>query len=269
MDTESNKRHWQSWVNEHGTSVRATTPGETAKMLEIEALYRQLKDMPAGTTVLEAGCGNGHNLVELAKRLPSFEFTGFDYSVEMIIAAQKNSVLAEADIGLMTGDVLSMDDMLFLCDEYDVVITDRCLINLDTFEKQKQALVNLTSKLRPGGTLLMIENIVEGRERQNRLREMLGLEARQLMPPFNRFFAFHEIDQAIFDAGFPDYNIENISSLHDLMLYVMVPALTGNSGWDWEYGHPLVKIATELCVKSPSSNFGTYGQNVLFVCRKP
>src|SRR5262245_53210997 len=225
MDSQSNKRHWQSLAEEHGTSVRATTLSETAKALEIEALYRRLKDMPPKMCVLEVGCGNGINCVELAKRLPEALFVGVDYVLKMAQSAQANADAAGLDgehCLFLHMDIFELSDTPAT---FNVVFTDRCLINLPSFEKQKEAIAILASKVRPGGTLLMIENLVEGRERQNRFRELLGLKARPRMPPFNRFFTAAEMDEAILDAGFQEYDVEYFSSLHDLMLYVLLPAM--------------------------------------------
>lgn len=267
MNPEDIKQYWTNCATEHGADVHATTPAATAKQLEIDALWRHLKDMPAETRVLEAGCGNGINCIELAKRLSSFHFDGFDYVPEMIEAARARK---EDNTYFAVGNILTMNE--FIEGEYNVVITDRCIINLDTWEKQKRAIKALTDKVCPGGRLLMIENVVQGRKTQNRLRSFLGLPERPLMPPFNLFLDEEELCGYLVEVGMIMTHEEDFSSLHDLCLYVLAPEMDAYPDGRIDYNHPLVKIATELSIKTSlmtPSIFGAFGQNRLFVCRKP
>jgi hypothetical protein len=61
---------------------------------------------------------------------------------------------------------------------------------------------------------------------------------------------------------------EDFGSLHDLILYTLVPAINGG---EVDYSHPLVEAATVLSLKTAQDNpgaFGTFGQNRLYVCQK-
>lgn len=279
MNPEDIKQHWKDCADEHGTDVHATTPASTAKQLEIAALWRRLDAMQFPPDVLEAGCGNGLNCIELAKRLPACHFDGFDYLLEMIQAANKGA--AEAGVlertRFMVGDILAIDKIPGIQRyDYDVVITDRCIINLDTWDKQKQAIAALAGKVRPGGWLLMIENCKQRRNLQSEMRELLGLEPRGF-PPFNLFLDEDKIFNYLNDIGLHLIEWEHFCSLHDLCLYILGPALGERHGYRLStsadetinYDSPLVKIATELSLKTPGANFGAFGQNTLFVCRKP
>ena len=62
-----------------------------------------------------------------------------------------------------------------LLPEYDVVFTDRCVINLMTPEEQLRALDQLTTKVHVGGALVVLENTRKAFEAQNDLREAVGL----------------------------------------------------------------------------------------------
>ena len=270
MDAENIHSHWEGWAKEHGTSVRATTMNETAKQLEIAALARQLdKVVPPsllrGLDILEMGCGNGLNIVELAKCLPEATFTGVDYVYDMILAARENAEAAgiSSRTHFVHADIFDFTNRYE--SDFDVVITDRCLINLNEVELQKRAIAILASKVRPGGWLLMIENCRQRRDLQNKLRVRLGMKPRP-PAPFNLFFDEDKVFTHIYEAKLHLVDWVHFGGLHDLVLYVLVPAL--NEGVV-VYDHPLVKIATELSLKSPDINFGTFGQNTLFVCRKP
>ena len=58
----------------------------------------------------------------------------------------------------------------------------------------------------------------------------------------------------------------DFSSLHDLMLYVLLPCINGGAV---EYNHPLINATTELLLNSKiDCNFGDFGQNRLFLFAK-
>jgi len=265
MEAQKIKEHWANWASEYGVSIRATTLAETAKTLEIDVLARRLHTIPNKYAhVLDVGCGNGINCVELSKLFPQMRFDGIDYVADMIVAANEAARMANVKdrIRFFHTDLF---DWRKGSDKYDVVVTDRCLINLNTVALQRKAIKILASKLVEDGHLLMIENSLTMRERQNDLREMLGLSRRR-PAPFNLFFKEDELRSHIKAAGLELLEIEDFSSLHDLMLYVLIPALTRSSEIDYE--HPLVKIATELSLKAADMSFGSFGQNRLFICRK-
>src|SRR4051812_31327397 len=88
------RKHWTESAVEHGAALQATTKTWTAKTLEIDALARRfaelLGDAASRGAVLEMGCGNGVNCLELAKSFPNLAFDGVDYVPEMITGAEEN-----------------------------------------------------------------------------------------------------------------------------------------------------------------------------------
>src|SRR5262249_6353116 len=88
--------HWQDWAVRYGTDLRATTLTSSIKRLEVAALARTIKRviLPSSmASILEIGCGNGQNVVALAKMFAEqrFSWYGIDYIQEMVDAAQKNA----------------------------------------------------------------------------------------------------------------------------------------------------------------------------------
>lgn len=272
MDSDDIRQHWTQWATAYGSALRATTKTWTAKALEIDALSRRLRAHlgDRAGTVLEVGCGNGVNCVELAKAFPSLELDGVDYVPEMVAGAVENArgggVAGRTRFHV--GDVNDLAAVTALRPAYDVVFTDRCLINLNTSELQKAAIGALASRVEAGGLLLMIENSLTSYAAQNRCRTALGLDART-PAAFNRFFDESEIRPQIAACGLDLVEVEDFGSLHDLMLYVLVPAINGGTV---DYEHPLVQAATTLSIAlagTADAGFGHLGQNRLFVCRRP
>lgn len=274
VSLEEIHKHWTQLALVHGGSLQATTKTWTAKALEIDALSRRFSSIlgspDAPATVLEVGCGNGANCFSLADAFLSARFDGVDFVPEMTAAAESSSANRDARerLRFFVGDALKLQDVEGLHPAYDIVFTDRCLINLNTTDLQKEAISSLATKVRHGGHLIMIENSVVTYSAQNRYRELLGLPART-PAPFNLFFEESQILPHLGAAGLELVEIEDFSSLHDLALYVLVPAINGG---EVDYEHPLVEAATKLSTAVAFTNpnsFGALGQNRLYLCRKP
>ena len=218
-------------------------------------------------TILEAGCGNGQNCLNLLNAHPKASFTGIDFIEEMVQAA--NSVKTESGIPnerliFQVGNVLSL---ALPQESFDVVFTDRCLINLNTDLLQHQAIASLATLVKPGGYLLMIENSQQTYDMQNQARALVGLPKRT-PAEFNHFFNETTLLPFLPTVGMEVLDIEDFISLHDIVLYILVPMI--NSG-EVNYDHPFVKAATELNIalsKLERGNIGQFGQNRLYKCRK-
>jgi SAM-dependent methyltransferase len=271
MDLDNIKRHWVEWAKA-GVDLRATTKTVTIKSLEIAALVRAIRRsgmQDRRRSVLEAGCGNGQNCIALASEFATFNFVGFDYIDAMVQSAR---LLAESSgatdrLRFVVGDMLD----LAKCDlahSYDIVFTDRAIINLNTEERQLQVIGALAARVAPGGLLLLLENFVETYERQNDCRELLGLP-RRAPAEFNRFLASEHVESFVSGLGFDLVAVDDFGSLHDLLLYVLLPAV---SEGQIKYDHPLVAAATELCLRLGSVEadlFGSFGQNRLLAFQRP
>lgn len=68
-------------------------------------------DAPAGTSVLELGCGTGRNLVQAAKTFPQAQFCGLDISAEMLVTAQASVARhgLASRVSLAQGDASNFD----------------------------------------------------------------------------------------------------------------------------------------------------------------
>jgi SAM-dependent methyltransferase len=266
------RAHWEREAAQHGAELRATTKASTAKRLEVDALARALHRHGLGArsklALLEVGCGNGHNLRALAEIFPSALLTGVDYVPAMIAAAEawRAASAHAARIALHVGDVLALERIPALAPRYDAVLTDRCLINLGSSERQQQALLALAERLAPGGWLFAIENSRRTFELQNDCRERVGLP-RRTPAAFNHFLEEEQLFPAVAHA-LELVDAEDFISLHDLALYVLGPAANGGR---IDYESPLVEAATQLLLSLPDArrrSFGEYGQNRLYALRR-
>jgi len=103
--------------------------------------FLELCHLNINTTVFEAGCGNGRNLI-YAKNLGYVIVEGTDICPEFVdICCQKN-------INVYLGDILEPMNK-----KYDVILSVAVIHHLDTETKRLTAIRNLINGLLPGGIL--------------------------------------------------------------------------------------------------------------------
>lgn len=263
MQTVEVKQHWERLAKRYGADLKATTHTPTIKRLEIAAIARAIRqagiDENTPAEILEVGCGNGHNCLALNELFVGTRFTGVDYVSEMVAAARRERSSVRFEIG----DVLTLDQYADL-GTFDVVFTDRLLINLPSLDDQLRALDQLAAKVRPGGHLIILENTIQAREQQNDIREAAGL-SRRPPPDYNLY-----LDEIPFLAKAREtlklVSVDEFAALHDLMLYVLAPMVNGNI---IDFDDPTVHAATELLLACPDAG-GAHGvgQNRLFLFAK-
>lgn len=271
LDMNSIRKHWQGWAKTYGTSLRATTKSSTAKAMELDALSRALTEIEktAGEElrILEVGCGNGVNCLNLLEKHPKARFTGVDFIEEMIEAANSEKqarAIPDERLSFQVGNVLELS---LPASSYDVIFTDRCLINLSTDLLQQKAIASLAGLLKPGGHLLMIENSQQTYDNQNDIRAQVGLEKRT-PAEFNHFFNDKTLLPFFKTVGLDLLDVEDFISLHDLVLYVLVPMMNGGQV---DYSHPVVEAAASLNIAVSAvrpGGLGEFGQNRLYKCRR-
>jgi SAM-dependent methyltransferase len=254
MTQQRVKAHWSDWATRYGRDLRATTLASSIKRLEIDALRRAIErgSLPHNARVLEVGCGNGQNIAALATSFENYSWTGVDYIPEMISAAKENC----PGKTFIVGDVMDLPDI----GPYDLVFTDRMLINLGDVTMQKRAIDNLASVSQ--GLLILIENSRQTKDAQNDLREVVGLPRRK-DAEFNLFLDDDVVIPHL-KSLFSTVEVEDFGSLHDILLYVLLPATLGDAG---HYDHPIMQAVADLCTKVPISA-GHFGQNRLYYCRR-
>jgi SAM-dependent methyltransferase len=272
MKSKDNKIHWTDWANEYGTSLRATTKGATLKEMELCFLERLIKDYceTQKAKILEPGCGNGYNLISLAQRFPDYVFEGFDFVKKMVAHARENKEAKEAEIHQnLPIDFYLMDVRKFRDAEkmYDVIFTDRLLINLSSLKEQLHTIKTLLDKVKHNGVLILVENCKGSYERQNKLRKYLNLEPRKAAE-FNVFLDEDAVIDFINRRNYKLKTMLNLGSIHDIILYVLLVKLEGVVC----YSHPLVQMTKDLEVESfletGKSLFGAFGQVNIFVIKK-
>jgi ubiquinone/menaquinone biosynthesis C-methylase UbiE len=107
---------------------------------------------PAGSRVLEAGCGVGAQTITLTQGSPDAHFTSMDVSPASIAAAR--ALLRRRGVPNVTFLLADVYDLPFSANSYDHVFV--CFL-LEHMRQPLAALERLKSVLRHGGTLTVIE----------------------------------------------------------------------------------------------------------------
>lgn len=252
---EDIKKFWDKQAEEYQQQGEATNPDIIDMELEIENIANYIKD---GAKVLDIGCGNGYSTIKFAKRR-NIEITGIDYSDEMI--SQANIALEKLDNNLKKrikfekGDILTIDYNR----EFDTVITCRCLINLINFNEQKQAIKNILQALKKNGLYIMCENTLDGLNKINSMRKLVGLNEIP-MRWHNQYFNEKSLCNFL-KQQFQILEINNFESLYFIASRVFNAKLTPRNK-EPDYLAEINKIAAKL----PS--VGDYAPTKIFLLKK-
>jgi protein-L-isoaspartate O-methyltransferase len=115
-------------------------------------LLHQDTSYPAGSLVLEAGCGVGAQTLTLAHRSPDARFISIDVSAESVAEAERRSDAAGfTNVQFQQADIFALP---FAAESFDHVFV--CFV-LEHVSRPVEALRLLRGLLRPGGTMTVIE----------------------------------------------------------------------------------------------------------------
>jgi len=242
------------WNSRAAQGFAAGTRDVIAKKLEIEAISGHVTD---GMRILDVGCGNGITAIELARRY-SVRILGIDFAEEMIAEA-----IAQTS-GRLKGPVefrvLDARNLAHISEKFDLIYTERFLINLPDWPAQKQAIVNIASLLADGGLYVMCENSQDGLDRINSFRERVGL-SKINAPWHNRYLRNSEIEQMkLADVELEDVN--DFSSTYYFLSRVVNAWLASQNGKEPNYESPV----NQLALKLPA--IGNLGQTKIWVWRR-
>ncbi len=174
------REHYAQQAKEFGLSKQSTMKDDNSRDLEIETALRFIKRFSkAKTKLLEVGCGNGYAAEQIMKNM-KVDYNGIDFSEEMIgLSMQRNLKGAKFSVGSVT-------ELKFAENSFDIVFAERCIINLNSWEQQKRAIMEIHRVLKKGGYAILIEAFDDGLKNLNEAREALCLEAIK-MPWHNVF----------------------------------------------------------------------------------
>ncbi|MCM2284757.1 MAG: class I SAM-dependent methyltransferase [Desulfobacula sp.] len=240
----------------------ATSPDFNLREVEIHYLSQWLND---GKKILDVGCGNGYSTLSHAARFNSC-FVGIDFVPEIIQSANelKNQFKLLGSVDFKNGDVT---DLRFENESFDIVISERCLLNLPAKDLQWTAIKEISRVLKKGGHYLMLEGSLQGLHKMNDIREKFDLEPiPEAEKSYNWFSNKFDEDEML------SYSKQHFSSLETIQRFgmyffisrVIHPLLVSPD--QPKYDARINEIAKNICLQIP--DFENIGHEALYVHKK-
>jgi len=240
--------------SEHGPN--AGSNDFMLKYLEEDALLRRI---PQGAEVLDIGCGNGSTLIRLCQQ-KGCGGIGLDYADPLLELARRSA----EDNGVrdrlkfQKGDVQDLQANL---GNFEHVITQRCLINLETDDEQRAAFGSIVNILKPGGRYYMIEAFNDGNRKLNELRDIFQLEP-MTAPWHNHFLELNDVLSWEKSHPVAVEEVAHFASTYYYLSRVVYAKLAADRGEPLEYDSEINKLSLQL------PPLGEFGATKLIVWRK-
>ena len=211
------------------------------------------------TEVLDAGCGVGNTITFFNKEFDLDRSVGIDYSQDMIKVATIDQPLWAACPKFYARDVKAD---LSKFGKFDVVYTQRCLINLDSSDEQYIAACNLSKSVKPGGLLVLCENSRKGLMVINSLRKKLGLDA--VSEPWHNCY-FNEAEVRRWDLDGMEFSlVYDFSSAYYFLSRIVNAWNAKQEGNKPDYFSEINKLGLEL----PPYVIKGFGQTKIWVWKR-
>lgn len=210
-----------------------------AKSIEIEALSKFFAD---DLDVMEFGCGNGITALEMTRRF-NIRVQAYDFSSEMIGVARQLAMSTGYDekVSFSIGDITRPP---VIEKTFDLIFTERMVINLTSWDEQQSAIRTLCGYLKPRGKLLLLENSSTGLARINGLRAMAGLKP--ITPPWHNIYLDDEKLERMRIEGCELTQVIPYSATYYFLSRVVNAWLANREGLEPQYDAPINKLALEL-----------------------
>lgn len=169
--------HYRQIAESAGASANSTMLDEVIRGRETDAIHRfaawAAERLYREIEIADVGCGNGYTLETLHVAFPLHTYAGFELTDELRAIAEAR--FQGTEVSIRPGDIRDRD--FAGGRRFDVLLTQRVLINLLEPDDQRRALDNLIDAVHVDGFLLFIEAFAAPLTRLNVARDEVGLEA--------------------------------------------------------------------------------------------
>lgn len=160
--------HYANVAKQYGLSPQSTIEDQVIRDAETDFFKKAISKILEKTPhlhrplrILDAGCGNGITIERLSKVFPRTEFVGLEFTPELHeLCLQRHSKLEnKKNITFIKGDL--REPHSFQGHPFDIIYSQRAVINILGKQKQVQALRNIASHLTEDGHYLLSESFYE------------------------------------------------------------------------------------------------------------
>jgi len=207
FDYNSRQKSIEYYTNQtklHGESSLSTMLDVVVREKEIEAIMLFLQKTQLNEScqnILEIGCGNGFLAETITNEFEGrFSISGIDITEDQIKLAKNRKIPCQFSVG-------DICELPYDNNSFDIVISQRVIINILKEEEQVLAYSELHRVLRDGGQMILIEGYKDGLSNLNRAREEFLLSP-ILEPAVNNWYT-EERWQQFLSLGFREFlNLE-------------------------------------------------------------
>lgn len=243
------REYWENQAQLHGASHAASWGDSHAISLEIDTIAKHIKD---GDSVLDVGCANGYSALRQMWRNQVKRLVGVDFSPAMIATAceEKGNQGFGSSVEFRIGDARALE---FKGESFDVVYTTRTLINLPSWDEQKQAIGEALRVCKRGGTVILCEAFWEPLCALNALRAVAKL------PPlvehdFNRYLKKSKLE-SLLRAQSLEFFCEEFSGVYYIGSRFLRELATDVNAWPG-YTNPINELFRVMEREYSADGFG-------------
>lgn len=206
----------------------ATSRDYNNREIEIDAIRRNV----TGSRILDLGCGNGYTLLTLGTANEHGRLVGVDFSQTMISGALELAREEFAGQLKIRPEYVCADAFAYLetvaPGAFDTVISERLVVNLPSWQRQRSLIEGIIDRLPAGGRYLMVEGSAQGFRKLNDIRRRCGLAEIPDRYPGNE--SSNKLDETVLDemlAARPDVAVrhEHVFSFYSVASKVLHPLL--------------------------------------------
>lgn len=181
--------HYVKQADTFAHSWESTMQDRVIRETEIESLIKIIKLIHSENNpkkeirILEVGCGNGYVSARVLCEFPNLVIEALDVNSELISAANERK-LPQCEFKVL--DITDEDADKFISEDFDLVFSVRCLINIEEAKKQLKAIETMGSKLAPNGYLALLEGFISGQDKYNDVRSAFNYN--QIPPAWHNWY---------------------------------------------------------------------------------
>ncbi|NKC10831.1 MAG: methyltransferase domain-containing protein [Gammaproteobacteria bacterium] len=194
MKLEEIKHHWQKSGESFPSHSKVTPTSRDPYLGELER-ENILSYLNREHACLEVGCGDAFHTIHYAKKVK--RILGIDVADSLINIAKERKLQRDL-LNNIDFDVCSVLDIgeKFDGERFDCVISQRCLINLPTWDHQKEAISQIHRLLTDEGIFLLTEGFQDYLDTLNSARTRFSLPEIKVVD-YNRNFVLNDFEEFI------------------------------------------------------------------------
>ena len=194
--------------------------------------------IPEGSKILDAGCGEGEGTV-IYSEINKATVQGVDFSDTRLLKASER-LKNRANVEFKKIDFTQDYE---LDNDFDIVISQRFIINITDWALQQKIIINLVNHLKEGGRLLLMEGYLQGALALNDFRKEMELS--DIPIPWHNLFLDEELLKKLMtDNGLELEHEDGLGSYY-LLTRGIRPTLDSNINWDSKFN----KMASSRKIK--------------------